>query len=225
MEMLYATISTLSQLFIVAYFIYLIVQYYLNSNNAKYTDKKPEKSRSRRSFDKIPDDRNQDEDFDIADNVSKDSLLGRTLLVMKDVEPGFSITEFILGVRGAYEMIVMAFEKGNLDEIRPFLSRNVFDSFVSAVTDREDKGLTIEAEFVGIRNITLINVNFNRNTNQAEITVRIVGELTSVIRDRGGDIIKGSPHTINRQKNNWTFTRMMGSNNPNWLLVGIEDNP
>ena len=93
------------------------------------------------------------------------------------------------------------------------------------MTDREDRGLTIEAEFVGIRNVTLIGAHFDENTRWAEITVRIVGELTTVIRDRGGDIIQGSPDTVNRQKNNWTFARLMGSNNPNWQLVEIEDNP
>ena len=158
-------------------------------------------------------------DRDITDHVAEDSDQAQTLSAMKRVEPSFSVSEFVHGARGAYEMIVMGFEKGNLDEIQPFLSEEVFESFVSVVADREDKGLTIEAEFVGVRETTLSDAHFDKDTNQAEITVRFVGELTSVVRDRGGDVIEGSPNTVKRQKDSWSFARVMGSGDPNWLLV------
>ena len=49
--------------------------------------------------------------------------------------------------------------------------------------------------------------------------MRFVGELTSVVRDRGGDIVEGSATDIKRQRDVWTFSRKMGANDPNWLLV------
>ena len=52
--------------------------------------------------------------------------------------------------------------------------------------------------------------------------MRFVGELTSVVRDKGGDIIEGSPTAIKRQKDTWTFARVMGSDDPNWLLVATD---
>ncbi|EEE38740.1 transporter, Tim44 family [Rhodobacteraceae bacterium KLH11] len=161
-------------------------------------------------------------DHDITDHVAEDSEQAETLTAMKRVEPSFSVSEFVQGARGAYEMIVMGFEKGNLDEIQPFLSEEVFDTFVSVVADREDKGLTIEAEFIGVRETTLADVKFDKDTNQAEITMRFIGELTSVVRDRGGDIIEGNPNTVKRQKDSWTFARVMGLDDPNWLLVATD---
>ncbi|WP_299983603.1 Tim44/TimA family putative adaptor protein [uncultured Ruegeria sp.] len=161
-------------------------------------------------------------DHDVTDHVAEDSDQAQTLAAMKRIEPSFSVTEFVQGARGAYEMIVMGFEKGNLDEIQPFLSEEVFDSFVSVVADREDKGLTIEAEFIGVRETTLADASFDKDSNQAEITMRFIGELTSVVRDRGGDIIEGNPNTVKRQKDSWTFARVMGSDDPNWLLVATD---
>ncbi len=38
-----------------------------------------------------------------------------------------------------------------LDEIQPLLAEDVYESFVDAVAQREDQGLTIEAEFIGVR--------------------------------------------------------------------------
>ncbi len=161
-------------------------------------------------------------DHDITDHVQEGSDAAQALAAMKRVEPGFSVTEFVGGARGAYEMIVMGFERGNLDEIQPYLAEDVFDTFVDVVAAREDQGLKIEAEFVGVRETTVSDVSFDAETNRAEITMRFVGELTSVVRDRGGDIIEGSSTSVKRQKDTWTFARTMGSDDPNWLLVATD---
>ncbi len=161
-------------------------------------------------------------DRDITDHVPEDSKQAAELAAMKRVEPDFSVTDFVQGARGAYEMIVMAFERGNLDEIQPFLAEDVFDSFVDVVAAREDQGLQIESEFVGVRETGIQDVRFDKDTNRAEITMRFVGELTSVVRDRGGDIVEGSSTAVKRQKDTWTFARVMGADDPNWLLVATD---
>ncbi|MGR3616113.1 MAG: Tim44/TimA family putative adaptor protein [Paracoccaceae bacterium] len=161
-------------------------------------------------------------DRDITDHVPEDSPQAEGLAAMKRIEPSFSVQEFVGGARGAYEMIVMGFERGNLDEIQPFLSEDVFETFVDVVAAREDQGLTIEAEFFGVRETSVADVVFEKDTNRAEITMRFVAELTSVVRDKGGDIVEGDPKIIKRQKDNWTFAREMGSDNPNWQLVATD---
>lgn len=161
-------------------------------------------------------------DRDIIDNVGENTPMAQELAAMKRVEPSFSVTEFVQGARGAYEMIVMGFERGNLDEIRPFLAEDLFETFVDVVAAREDQGLSIESEFVGVREVAIRDVRFDKDTNRAEITVRFVGELTSVVRDRGGDVVEGSPTAVKRQKDTWVFAREMGSNDPNWLLVATD---
>jgi len=158
-------------------------------------------------------------DRDITDHVDEDGDMARDLAAMKRIEPDFSVTDFFQGARGAYEMIVMGFEKGELDQIQPFLSEEVFETFVDVVAAREDEGLTIEAQFGGVRDTRIHDVKFDKDTNLAEITMRFECELTSVVRDKGGDIVEGSPDKSKRQKDIWTFARTMGSNDPNWLLV------
>lgn len=161
-------------------------------------------------------------DHDIIDHVEDGTDSAKALASMKRVEPSFSVTEFISGARGAYEMIVMGFERGDLEEIRPILAPEVFDAFVDVVGAREDKGLKVEAEFVGIRETRILNATFDRDTNRAEITMRFVGELTSVVRDKAGDIVEGSATSPKRQKDSWTFARVMGSDDPNWQLVATD---
>ena len=138
---------------------------------------------------------------------------------MKQADPEFSVGEFLSGARGAYEMILMAFERGDVDSIAPFLGDEVHQTFVDVIGTREDQGLTIEANFVGVRELNLVDATFDRDTQEAEITVRFVGELTSAVRDAAGEIIEGNPNEIKRQKDVWTFARFMAADNPNWKLV------
>lgn len=158
-------------------------------------------------------------DADITDHVADTSAAAKALAAMKTAEPGFNVTEFLRGGRGAYEMILMAFDKGELDKILPFLSRDVYDSFARVVEQREAAGHIVQSTFVGIRELTLTAAEFNRETKEAEITVRFIGELNTCIRDKAGQIVEGNPNEIKRQKDVWTFARRMGVDNPNWQLV------
>lgn len=161
-------------------------------------------------------------DEDITDHVENDSEAAKALAAMKLAEPGFNVREFLQGARGAYEMILMAFERGDIDELRAFLAADVLESFESVIRDREAQGLTIDAEFVGLREVALQDATFDRGSSEAEVTVRFVGELTSVVRNSDGDIIEGDPNEIKRQRDVWTFARTMGSDDPNWILVATD---
>lgn len=157
-------------------------------------------------------------DHDILAHAEENSDSYRALAAMKKLEPSFNVTEFLTGARGAYEMILMGFEHGNLAEIKPFLDDDVYESFAAVVEARNEQGLTIEADFIGIREMALDDALL-ADDNTAEITVRFVGELTSVVRDNAGEIVEGEPGKVKRQKDLWTFARVMGSDDPNWQLV------
>lgn len=161
-------------------------------------------------------------DLDIADHVDVDSESGKALAAMKRLEPSFGVGDFLQGARGAYEMIVMGYERGDLADIQPFLSEDIYESFVDAVAAREDQGLTVEANFIGVRELELIEASLDPDTNEAEIAVRFVAELNSAVRDNSGEIIEGSLTEVKKQKDSWAFARIMGSDDPNWLLVSTD---
>ncbi|WP_025055279.1 Tim44/TimA family putative adaptor protein [Sulfitobacter noctilucicola] len=161
-------------------------------------------------------------DLDITDHVPAESDAGKALAGMKRLEPSFGVNDFLTGARQAYEMIVMGYERGNLAEIQPFLSEEIYESFVDGVAAREDQGLTIEAEFVGVHETELMDASLDPDTNEAELTIRFVGMLTSAVRDEAGDIVEGSLTDVKRQKDTWVFARIMGSDDPNWQLVSTD---
>lgn len=159
-------------------------------------------------------------DPDIAHHVDPESDAGKALAAMKRADPGFSVTDFAHGSRAAYEMILMAFEHGDLDPVRPYLAPEVLDSFQAAIDARRARGLTVEATFAGVRELRLADARFDPASSEADITMRFTGELTSVVRDPEGRIVEGKPGELKQQRDVWTFTRDMTSDNPNWLLTG-----
>lgn len=158
-------------------------------------------------------------DHDILDHAEAGSPQFEALAAMKRIEPDFSVRDFLNGAKSAHEMILMAFERGDLSEIRGFLSAPVADAFQSVIDDRTARGLTVEAQYLGTRETSLQAAEFDPATGRAEISVRFVAELIAATRDAEGKVVEGDPKAATKQRDVWTFARQMGQNDPNWQLV------
>ena len=140
------------------------------------------------------------EDKDITDNVDKNSKSAEALKLIKSEDENFTVNEFLSGARSAYEWILMSFEKNEIDEIRELLSEEVAEAFDAVVDQRVSQGLTIEAEFIGIREMKLVEATYSSNTKTAESSVSCVGEMTSGVKNSSGEIVEGDSKQIKRQK-------------------------
>lgn len=158
-------------------------------------------------------------DRDITDHVEMDSPAGQAFAKMKAIEPEFSVSEFQDGARQAYEMILMAFEGDDLDTLKQFLAADVYETFASVIHDRQEAGLKVNATFVGVREMKIIDAGFDGRSKSGEITMKFVGELVSYVEDADGKIVEGNRDVIKRQSDTWTFARKFGKDDPNWALV------
>jgi predicted lipid-binding transport protein (Tim44 family) len=158
-------------------------------------------------------------DHDISDHVKDGSPAARALAAMKRAEPSFAVGEFLRGARGAYEMILMAFEDGRLADVESFLGPEVRDGFAAAIAERERQGLTVQSHFAGLREVALADARFDNASGEAEVDVRFAAELTTVVKDSEGRVVEGDPNEVRRQRDLWTFGRVMGSDDPNWTLI------
>ena len=158
-------------------------------------------------------------DFEITQFADADSSIAAALAAMKQAEPGFSVEEFVSGSRAAYEIILIGFAKGEIEELEPFLADEVYDSFRDTIDARSKEGHSYEAKFIGLRESKLVNAEFDPRNGKAEIGMQFLGEVVSYVTDPDGNIVEGDPDTIRRQRDSWIFSRRMGSNDPNWELV------
>ncbi len=77
----------------------------------------------------------------LADKVAPaGSALNEALRQVLSADRSFEPEQFLQGAKAAYEMIVTAFAEGDRKTLKPLLSREVFDGFNSAISDREGRG-------------------------------------------------------------------------------------
>ncbi|TWG88979.1 putative lipid-binding transport protein (Tim44 family) [Mesorhizobium sp. J18] len=146
--------------------------------------------------------------------------LNKGLRAIKNADPSFDPKTFIDGAKLAYEMIVMAFADGDRRTLKNLLSREVYDGFVAAISERENRSEKIESSFVGIDKVEFVSAEMKGS--EAHITLRVVSELISATRDGSGTIIDGDPETVAEVKDVWTFARDTRARDPNWKLVATE---
>ena len=158
-------------------------------------------------------------DHDIIDHVEEGSPSALALADMKKADNTFHVGEFLSGAKSAYEMIFMAFERGDIEEIRWLLSPEIEEIFDDAIAQRAERGLSIEAEFLGFREIKLVEAIFENSTQEAEVSMSFVSELTSVVKNDAGEVVEGDAKHAKKNKDVWTFARNFGSDDVNWRLV------
>ncbi|WP_291571978.1 Tim44/TimA family putative adaptor protein [Bradyrhizobium sp.] len=133
-------------------------------------------------------------------------------------DSSFDARHFLSGARSAYEMIVLAFANGDRRALKDLLSSDVYDSFDSAIRDREKHEQKTETRFVSIDKAELVNAE--TRDRSAQLTVRFVSQMVSVTRDKAGTIVDGNPDKVTDITDVWTFARDITSRDPNWKLVG-----
>jgi len=148
------------------------------------------------------------------------SDLNKGLRAIRDADAGFDPKGFVDGAKMAYEMIVMAYADGDRKTLKNLLSREVFDGFVAAIGERENRAEKIQSSFVGIDKADIVSAEMKGG--EAHITLRIVSELISATRNKAGEVIDGDPETVAEVKDVWTFARDTRSKDPNWKLVATE---
>ncbi|MDX1580322.1 MAG: Tim44/TimA family putative adaptor protein [Alphaproteobacteria bacterium] len=153
-------------------------------------------------------------------DVAADSDLGRTLSRIMVADRQFNPQQFVQGAKGAYEMIIEGFARGDREALGPLLSDDVYADFESAISDREQAGETMTTRIVDIDRADIEDARLEGST--AEITVRFQSEVSSVIRNADGRIIEGNPSDTEFISDVWTFARDTSSSDPNWLLVETE---
>jgi len=132
----------------------------------------------------------------------------------------FEPDSFLKGARAAYEIIVTAFAEGNRKTLKGLLSRDVYEGFAGAITDRESRGEQVDQSFVGIKGADIVEAELKNGVGQ--VTVKFVSELISATRDRGGEVITGDPKRIKEVTDIWTFAREVASRDPNWKLIATQ---
>jgi predicted lipid-binding transport protein (Tim44 family) len=132
-------------------------------------------------------------------------------------DPSFAVQPFLDGAKSAYEMIVMSFADADRPVLQNLLAKDVYDSFATAIADREKRGEKVETTFVAIDNAAIADAGMRGRF--AEITLRFPAQMITATRDSTGAVIEGSADKVVEVNDTWSFARDVNSRDPNWKLV------
>jgi predicted lipid-binding transport protein (Tim44 family) len=148
------------------------------------------------------------------------SVLANGLDAIDAASRGFDPQSFISGARGAYELIVTCFAKGDRGHLRDLLSPEVLEGFSKAIADRESRGEKVDMTLVSIDEAKIVDAQVKDTI--AQVTVRFASKLITATHDRSGKVVDGNPDKVADVTDVWTFSRDTRSQNPNWQLVATE---
>ena len=127
--------------------------------------------------------------------------------------------QFLKGAEIAYESILTSFAKGEKEELKKLISKDIFNNFEQAIDHRNKEKIKSEFTFVGVKESSV--EKFEKIKNNFFATVKIVCEIISVKKDKDDNVIEGNPDKIKIVTDYWKFTRNALTDNPNWYLTEI----
>lgn len=142
----------------------------------------------------------------VAVPAGTDTGLAPALQQLVDADPSFNPAQFVAGARAAYGMILDAFWAGNPSAMEGLVSDEVQENFVTAIEERD--GTRLPNRIIGIDSAAITDAEMVGQ--MAEVTVRFVARITTA----GAE---AAPTT-----DIWTFSRHVGSRDPNWLLIATD---
>jgi len=132
-------------------------------------------------------------------------------------DPTFDPSQFLEGVRIAFEMIVTAFANADKAGLRPLLSDEVLKQFITAIEERTAAKETLETRILRLDSSDIVEAELlGRN---AQVTVKLISQQINVTRAMDGSIVDGDPEHPTEKTDYWTFARDTRSADPNWVLV------
>ena len=150
----------------------------------------------------------------------KDINLSETKKTLLSI-PNFEEKSFLNGAKKAFEMILTAFSKQDLETLEMLVNKSLYKKFNEIIEQRKAEGITSEMDFIGFKKAEIIEAKITK-TNLAKITVEFISEQVNLLKNKDGKIIQGDDQYIQTINDKWTFERALTSTNPNWTLVSTK---
>jgi predicted lipid-binding transport protein (Tim44 family) len=139
--------------------------------------------------------------------------------ILKNILEEGEKKQFLKGAELAYENIITSFAKGEKDELKKLLTKDIFNNFEQAIDHRNKEKIKSELTFIGIKESDV--EKFEKIKNDLVATVKIVCEIISVKKDKEDNVVEGNADRIKTVTDHWKFTKNALSDNPNWYLAEI----
>lgn len=128
---------------------------------------------------------------------------------------------FVNGAKSAFEMVLKAFAKGDLESLKFLLSEKISQGFTAAINQRQAQEKILTTNLISIEKTEIISALIIDNF--ASIAVKFISQQINYISDKNGQIIEGRKDEITQLTDIWTFKKEITSPDPNWVVCATSN--
>lgn len=128
---------------------------------------------------------------------------------IEELERNFNKESFLEGAKKAFKIIVKSYKDNNIQSVESLLAPEVFKAFKEQSEDQDNKSKSFE--------ITELKASII----STEIT-RKVAKIKVLFESSQKNIFDKKQVTQNT-KDVWAFEKIVGTNNPNWILAEVTE--
>ncbi len=131
-------------------------------------------------------------------------------------DSSFEIHDFLDGAKKAFQMVIEAFSRNDVETLRMLLTKAVFYQFEKAINERKAQGHVLERHIENILNADPLEISFD--DVMVRIHVKFVTDQLIITRDGDKLILDNPSRMITRLIDIWTFERKIQNSDDFWLL-------
>ena len=134
--------------------------------------------------------------------------------------PAFDKQGFINGANKVFELVLTAFNSGNMESVKELISKKILTAFNEVIAQRKEQNMTSEVDFICFDKSEIKDVKILKNS--AKIAVEFITEQVNLLRNAEGKVIEGDENFIQKITDVWTFERSLNAQSNKWLLVSTK---
>lgn len=134
--------------------------------------------------------------------------------------PDFNKDNFMRGACRVFEVVLHAFNSGNITGIKNLLNKKIWDAFNQTINFRKENNITSEVDFICFNKSEIKDVKLLKNS--AKIAVEFVSEQINILKNSDGEVIEGDENFVQKITDIWTFERALNAKNNQWILVSTK---
>jgi len=160
-----------------------------------------------------------EEEQRIVDNL--DEEMQEAVKQIKEIDNNFTLKQFLQGVEKAFEIIIVAFVKGDKKTLNSLVNEEMSKKFISEFDNLKKLNRKISIDIVAMIRNVVDNIEINKNI--VHISVKLTSEQITVVTDKNGKIVSGNKDQVEEIDDVWTFERDLNAKNNIWRLSYTEN--
>ncbi len=138
------------------------------------------------------------------------------------IDPDFDIASFSDGAKKAFEYILTQYSQNDIKSLEKLTSKDISNEFKKQIEQREKKFENLEITVISVKDPVIKEVFIVKKTT-AFIKLNFDSEQIQVTKNKDGEVVEGDSNQILTIQENWTFSKNLKNNDPNWTLEKIEE--